>query len=295
MLLSKTAKIKWNSRNYRHYINLGYEYTGMGTEFEVKVDDLTNGSAARVKAKCEYCGRVYDVEWKSYLCLKKKSNNKDCCGDAACTGTKAQETITAKYGTNTVLKIKSVRDQIAATNLEKYGVENPFANKQIQEKIRETSRTNYGHDYPMQNVELRERVKKTNLEKYGVEHYVELLKGKFIGEKSPVWKGDKVKNPRSERDSVKNREWRKAVFSRDVYTCQCCGARNGNGHYVRLEAHHMYNWTDHPDLRYKLDNGITFCEKCHISFHRIYGKKNNNERQVDEFIQMMNKMDKKIC
>ena len=39
-LIIKTVKIKWNSRIKKHYEELGYVYTKMGEEFEVKIEDL---------------------------------------------------------------------------------------------------------------------------------------------------------------------------------------------------------------------------------------------------------------
>jgi 5-methylcytosine-specific restriction endonuclease McrA len=75
------------------------------------------------------------------------------------------------------------------------------------------------------------------------------------------------------------RVWRKSVFERDDYTCKCCGERG-----VKLAAHHILNFAEHKDLRVEVDNGITLCEGCHKSFHSIYGVKNNNKQQLNDFI-----------
>lgn len=64
------------------------------------------------------------------------------------------------------------------------------------------------------------------------------------------------------RRSTEYKEWRRAVFERDNYTCQLCGA-----HGVRLNAHHKMQFAYHPDLRTNLDNGITLCESCHKKVH----------------------------
>jgi hypothetical protein len=71
----------------------------------------------------------------------------------------------------------------------------------------------------------------------------------------------------------------KSVFKRDNYTCQICEQRNGD-----LNAHHLdgYNWC--VDKRYSVDNGITLCEKCHIDFHKIYGKGDNTKEQFEEYL-----------
>ncbi len=60
--------------------------------------------------------------------------------------------------------------------------------------------------------------------------------------------------------------WRKAVFTRDSYTCQRCGKRND-----KLNAHHIFPWALFPLLRYNLDNGITLCSiPCHKIAHQVF-------------------------
>ncbi len=65
------------------------------------------------------------------------------------------------------------------------------------------------------------------------------------------------------RRSTEYRLWRKAVFERDNYTCQMCGARSVAGKRVRLEADHILPFAFYPDKRFDLDNGRTLCESCH--------------------------------
>lgn len=54
------------------------------------------------------------------------------------------------------------------------------------------------------------------------------------------------------------REWRKAVFERDNYTCIDCKKRGGE-----LEAHHIKTFSGFPELRFELSNGSTLCKECH--------------------------------
>jgi hypothetical protein len=62
------------------------------------------------------------------------------------------------------------------------------------------------------------------------------------------------------RNSLVYKDWRKAVFDRDDYTCQICGQHGG-----RLTAHHIRLFSTHPELRYVVPNGITLCWPCHGS------------------------------
>lgn len=57
--------------------------------------------------------------------------------------------------------------------------------------------------------------------------------------------------------------WRNAVFARDKYTCQHCGA-----HGVNLNAHHIRPWYLYPNERFNENNGITLCKKCHARMHK---------------------------
>lgn len=51
--------------------------------------------------------------------------------------------------------------------------------------------------------------------------------------------------------------WKKAVFKRDNYTCQVCGSTE------RLEAHHIKEKCNFPELQYEVSNGICLCHSCH--------------------------------
>ena len=98
------------------------------------------------------------------------------------------------------------------------------------------------------------------------------------GELSPRWDGGKTPKNKLERDTAKYAEWRKAVFERDSYTCCKC---NKGG---KLQAHHLLNFSKHPELRLIIDNGVTLCKACHDLFHVIYGKRNNTPDQYYAFL-----------
>jgi hypothetical protein len=205
---------------------------------------------------------------------------------------KIKETNIKKYGFENPRLNPRIKNKILKTNLEKYGTENPFASEKIKEKIRKTNLERYGVESPIQNPEIKAKGISTCLKKYGVSNYGIIYSSEHKGSLSPVWKGG-VKHHRIERSTYEYREWRKGVFGRDLYTCQCCGYKSGLGvkEVLELNAHHIKNWKDNEDLRYNINNGITLCEKCHKDFHSMYGKRNTTENQLIEFLNL----DKKIC
>lgn len=104
------------------------------------------------------------------------------------------------------------------------------------------------------------------------------------GSKHWNWKGNEsaskqLTNKRI-RDNTESRLWREAVFAQDEYTCQKCGDNHGGN----LNAHHIKNFADFPELRFAIDNGITLCKKCHNLFHKTYKCHNNTEEQIKEFL-----------
>lgn len=52
-------------------------------------------------------------------------------------------------------------------------------------------------------------------------------------------------------------DWKKAVFTRDKWTCQWCGSKEN------LEAHHIKEKRNFPELKYEVSNGMCLCHKCH--------------------------------
>lgn len=80
------------------------------------------------------------------------------------------------------------------------------------------------------------------------------------GETHHNWKGGISPKNMLIRNSFKYKQWRKAVFERDDYTCQLCGVRGG----VTLNADHIKPFSTYPELRFNLSNGRTLCKSCHL-------------------------------
>jgi len=81
------------------------------------------------------------------------------------------------------------------------------------------------------------------------------------GENHPMWKGGLAFRKPNEKKhlSSKYMGWVGSVKSRDGWKCKIANS-DCNG---RLEAHHILNWTDYPELRYEINNGITLCQAHH--------------------------------
>ena len=105
------------------------------------------------------------------------------------------------------------------------------------------------------------------------------------GKNSIHWKEELTNEDRyKSRSTPEDQFWKNEVKKRDNYTCQCCYEQGG-----KLHSHHIFNYADHIDSRYLLENGITLCEDCHIQYHRIYGKRNNNRKQLEEYLELNRK------
>ena len=83
------------------------------------------------------------------------------------------------------------------------------------------------------------------------------------GKAHPRYKGSK-RDRTIETSRYPYVQWRTSVFKRDNYTCQRCGS-----HGKKLNAHHIKSWSDHPELRYDIENGVTVCKNCHGKIHGL--------------------------
>lgn len=95
-----------------------------------------------------------------------------------------------------------------------------------------------------------------------------------LGEKNSRYKIDRSElSKKEDKRTYAYADWRNQVYKRDNWKCrltssECCG---------RIEAHHIFNWADYPELRYIISNGITLCH-----FHHPY-KWSEEERMIPIF------------
>ena len=81
------------------------------------------------------------------------------------------------------------------------------------------------------------------------------------------------------RTSADAKRLRLEVCKRDVFKCQVC-SKNVSKNFI---AHHLDGFADNKEKRFDMDNLVTLCKDCHISFHKAYGYGNNTAEQFKLF------------
>lgn len=115
--------------------------------------------------------------------------------------------------------------------------------------------------------ETRDAASKMLRERWSDPSYRKDMILRFSGERSCKWKGGITPERVKIRSSVEYKQWRKAVFARDNFTCRACGVRGGT-----LNADHIKPFAFFPELRFDLANGQTLCTPCHRATDTYGGK-----------------------
>jgi 5-methylcytosine-specific restriction endonuclease McrA len=97
------------------------------------------------------------------------------------------------------------------------------------------------------------------------------------GEKNWNWKGGTSRTESQKiRQSIEYKNWRRAVFDRDDYTCQECHQRGG-----KLQADHIKPFSIFPELIFSIENGKTLCIKCHFKTKTYGGRIHKLKKEHD--------------
>lgn len=301
ILLTKEIDINWNPANFKHFLSKGYKYTCMGYFFTVKVEDLNIGSRYKVLVACdeECCTNIKKMDYGEYY---RKYRNKYSCSVHS---QSYYENIAQKRGFTIIGEWNTKKVTVKCSNGHS---PKPMSWSNFK-KAKYVCIDCFYEKLKLEYEFIKNEFKKRNFEllffedcklplKYrcpnGHEHetlwnYFQqgcccptCKQENFCGENNPRYNPDLTDEERMlkrcEPDYLK---WRKEVFDRDKYTCQCCGDNRGGN----LVAHHIYNFKDFKELRLCVKNGITFCEECHEEFHYQYEYYNNNEFQLSKFIE----------
>jgi len=270
MILIQQIKVKISSNNAKYYENLGYKIPKkfsygkeryiLGSEIEVLVRDLQQNSNILVPTKCDSCGKESERPYYSYIkfngiCVK--------CASSSRSGSKSSNWkggVATSYCVDCGKKV--------------YGNNNGKKTQRCSEchKKHDISTHKFCIDCgkPISSVSLRCQ---------------KCFGQTKLGSNNPSFDHNMTNEEREERlrYSRKIVKWRTEVIKRDKCFCQKC-KNKGKIHNSFLEAHHIFNFRDFKEKRLDIDNGITLCETCHIDFHKKYGKRNNNQEQLMEFL-----------
>lgn len=92
------------------------------------------------------------------------------------------------------------------------------------------------------------------------------------GEKNHMWKGGTTALNKKIRSSFEYRQWRCDVFTRDKYTCLCCGKKGAAFHADHIEPFAIiisrnmikkYEEALKCEELWNINNGQTLCHPCH--------------------------------
>lgn len=110
-----------------------------------------------------------------------------------------------------------------------------------------------------------------------------------VGKNANQWKGGAtLKNDRA-RNGNRLKIWRELVFKRDNYKCVECGSKD------QIQAHHKKGFSVYRELRYKVDNGITLCIKCHGKVHNRDFSNRRNKKCNNCGCKIVNKNKTNLC
>lgn len=106
----------------------------------------------------------------------------------------------------------------------------------------------------------------------------EKIRQAMTGSNNYAWIEDrtKLKTERQKSYDTQYKYWMLEVKGRDSWKCRLSN-QDCKG---RLEAHHILNWEDFPELRYDVRNGITLCH-----FHHPRGRA--NEAKLSPYLQSL--------
>lgn len=199
MIISEKVKVKINSNNFNHFKKFGYDIK-CGQEIEVLIEQLSKGSHALIKVKCDICNKEKFIKYKDYL--KSCKYNYYSCSQKCAYG-KNIKTCLEKYGVENVNQSEIVKNKIIETCLKKYNVKYYLQTDEKKEKTEKTNIEKYGFKSHNQSNIIKERKKEIILEKYGVENIskIQNIKDKKI---QTCLKNYNVENP-SKSDIVKKK------------------------------------------------------------------------------------------
>lgn len=167
-----------------------------------------------------------------------------------------------------ILRLSHIGKKLSEETRKKIGLNNPNRGKLRSQEVKDKiSKANFKHGKPKCNIcgiQLKSCYAKTCKKHIprNPETYKKMSK-KVSGENNWRWIKDRTKlcrvSKQGERRTSIYFNWRKLVWSRDNWKCKI----NNQDCLGRIEAHHILGFTEYPELRYDINNGITLCHYHH--------------------------------
>lgn len=144
---------------------------------KVKAEELPPTSSMEVLVKCEECGIVKPVMYRTYQ-RSLKRNGRYCCKDCWKNNKelkniileRQQETCYKKYGHKTNLQTEEFKEQTKQTCNKRYGCDFPQQAEATKLKVANTNLQRYGHTCSLRNPEIFEKAKITSQEHWGTDY-----------------------------------------------------------------------------------------------------------------------------
>ena len=183
-IITKEVEVKLWGKNIKHYNSLGYKGKH-GDILIVKVEDLQNGSNAKIQYLCDYCKK--EVLTMTYADFVRRTKEINKMAYKKCVPQKLQDVMNIRYGVNHYSQTQDYKNKFHNTCMDKYGetyrkqfmdkafktfldktgYNFPSQSPKVREKVIQTCIKHYGVDTPLLSEEVYEKTKKTNLERYG--------------------------------------------------------------------------------------------------------------------------------
>ena len=215
------------------------------------ISKLSDGSKFKIKINCPDCG----VDFFRHFNILANSGNFLC------------QKCTLKYQKAKNIDINQKFNMLTVIGISKTGFSDCICD--------------CGNKVTVENYNLKNNNTKSCgcLKKQTLVNYRKLNPQALKGVNHPNWKGGITCENQTLRVSQAYKDWRLAVFTRDNFECKKCFKKGGE-----LNAHHILEFANNKDIISDVNNGITFCNKCHSEFHRIYGRKNLSKKMIIEYI-----------
>lgn len=128
LLENQTINVKVTNMTEIYFKEKGYNVKN-GDKINIPIEELPSGSGLKVLVMCDYCGSIFEKQWRKILISKD-----DCCKN--CKTKKMMRTSLKKYGNVCSLHNPIIEEKVRRNNLKKFGVEYPLQSKEILAKTK---------------------------------------------------------------------------------------------------------------------------------------------------------------